>query len=141
NGASRNYIARLNDDGSLDNTFDPGTGANNGVNTTSIQNDGKVIIGGGFFSYNGMLRKGIARLNTNGSLDTSFNQGTGTNGWGVSTTSVQSDGKIIIGGDFTTYSGKARNRVARLNMDGSLDTSFNPVTGVNNAVSTTSIQS
>ena len=147
NGTARNRIARLNTDGTLDTSFNPGTGADNGgftnsVRTTSIQSDGKIIIGGTFTSYNGIARNNIARLNTDGTLDATFNPGTGADGGGgVWTTSIQSDGKIIIGGFFTSYNGIARNRIARLNTDGALDTSFNPGAGANDNVKTTSIQS
>ena len=133
NGTDRNRIARLNTDGSLDTSFDPGAGANKWVWSTSIQDDGKIIIGGDFTSFNGISRNRIARLNTNGTLDTSFNPGTGANNW-VLTTSIQSDGKVIIGGDFTSINGTGRNRTARLNTNGSLDTSFNPGTGANGSV-------
>jgi uncharacterized delta-60 repeat protein len=140
NGTSQNRIARLNSDGSLDTTFDVGTGANFTVQTTSIQSDGKVIIGGVFTSYNGTSQNRIARLNSDGSLDTTFDVGTGANS-NVLTTSIQSDGKVIIGGEFTSYNGTGRNRIARLNSDGSLDTTFDVGTGANSNVRTTSIQS
>lgn len=140
NGTSIYHIARLNTDGSLDTSFNPGTGANDFVFTSTIQSDGKIIIGGKFTSYNGLAINRIARINTDGSLDNSFNPGTGVD-FLVRTTSIQSDGKIIIGGLFTSYNGTTRNRIARINADGSLDTSFNPGTGANNYVYTTSIQS
>jgi uncharacterized delta-60 repeat protein len=142
NGAARNNIARLNTNGTLDSAFNQGTGANSAVATTSIQGDGKIIIGGNFTSYNGITRNRIARLNTNGTLDGTFNQGTGANGW-VANISIQSDGKIIVGGgfEFTSYNGVARNRIARLNGDGTLDATFNPGAGANSIVGTTSIQS
>ena len=140
NGTSRNKIARLNADGSLDGTFIPGTGANDPVFTTAIQNNGKIIIGGWFTSYNGTVINRIARLNADGSLDGTFNPGTGANQV-VRTTAIQSDGKIIIGGDFTSYNGTAINHIARLNTDGSLDGTFNPGAGANDIVRTTAIQS
>jgi uncharacterized delta-60 repeat protein len=141
NGMNVNRIARVNSDGSLDTSFNVGTGANSNINTTSIQSDGKVIIGGDFTSYNGTNRNRIARLNTDGSLDTTFNVGTGVND-SVYTTTIQSDGKVIIGGQFTTYNGTNINRIARLNTDGSLDTSFNVGTGFdNNWVNVVLIQS
>ena len=140
NGISRNGIARLNTNGTLDATFNPGTGANDVVYTTSVQSDGKIIIGGNFTSYNGISRNGIARLNTNGSLDATFNPGTGASG-GVIDISIQSDGKIIITGNFTSYNGILRNRIARLNTEGTLDNTFNPGTGFNSYVYSTSIQS
>jgi len=141
NGIATNRIARLNTDGSLDATFNPGTGATGPILATSIQTDGKIIIGGSFISYNGITRNGIARLNSNGTLDGTFNPGTGLNTNGlVNNTSIQADGKIIIGGSFTAYNGTAINRIARLNINGTLDANFNPGTGANNIVVHTSIQ-
>ena len=140
NNTPRNYVARLNANGTLDATFNPGTGADNMVWTTTIQGDGKIIIGGIFTSYNGTPRNRIARLNADGTLDTTFNPGTGTNDW-VITAAIQNDGKIIIGGDFTSYDGTSRNHIVRLNADGTLDDTFNPGTGANNMVWTTAIQS
>jgi uncharacterized delta-60 repeat protein len=140
NGTAINRIARLNTDGSLDTTFNVGTGANNTIRTTSIQSDGKVVIGGEFTSYNGTGRNYIARLGTDGNLDVSFNLNTGANN-SVRTVSIQDDGRIIIGGDFTSYDNTTTNRIARINSDGSLDTTFNVGTGANNSIRTTSIQS
>ncbi len=139
NGTSRNCIARLNADGTLDAAFNPGTGPNNWVQTTAIQSDGKIIIGGAFSSYNGITTNCIARLNDNGTLDATFNPGTGANGF-VETTAIQNDGKIIIGGYFTSYNGTMINRIARLNTDGTIDATFNPGTGANGSVETTVIQ-
>jgi uncharacterized delta-60 repeat protein len=140
NGIGRNGIARLNEDGTLDSSFDPGTGSNSNLSATAIQSDGKILIGGGFTSYNGTAINGIARLNSDGTLDTSFNSGLEFDGT-VLTISVQSDGKIIIGGDFTSYSGIDRNNIARLNSNGTLDAGFNPGTGADSWVYTTLIQS
>jgi uncharacterized delta-60 repeat protein len=101
--------------------------------TTAIQSDGKIIIGGSFTTYNGTLINNIARLNADGTLDLTFNPGTGAND-SVLGTAIQSDGKIIIGGGFTSYNGTAINRIARLNADGTIDLTFNPGTGVSNYV-------
>ena len=139
NGTGRNNIARLNADGSLDTGFDPGTGANDIIWSTAVQSDGKIIIGGGFTSFNGTARNRIARLNADGSLDTGFDPGLGASNTILSIT-VQADGKIIIGGDFTSYNGTGRNRIARLNTDGSLDISFNPGSGTNNTIYSTAMQ-
>ena len=139
-GTAINSIARLNTDGTLDTNFNIGTGPNGFVYSSSIQSDGKIIIGGDFTSYNGTVINRISRVNTDGTLDATFNPGSGANGW-VLSVSIQGDGKIIIGGDFTSYNGYTRNRIARLNIDGTLDTSFNPGTGANDTVWTTSIQS
>jgi uncharacterized delta-60 repeat protein len=130
----------LNADGTLDISFNTGTGVFGTVNTSALQPDGKIIIAGGFTDYNGTYINGIARLNTNGTLDVSFNPGTGANG-DVLACVLQLDGKIIVGGNFANYNGTARNNIARLNADGTLDTSFNPGTGANDDVETISLQS
>lgn len=130
NGIARNRIARLNADGRLDTTFNPGTGANISVNHVELQPDGKIIISGAFNTYNAVARKSIARLNSDGSLDTSFNPGTGASSW-IYTSALQNDGKIIIGGFFSTFNGTTRNNIARLHNNGSLDTNFNLATGAN----------
>ena len=140
NGTSINRIARLNSDGSLDTSFNPGTGANGIIYTFAIQSNGKIIIGGDFTSYNGTTRNRIARLNNDGSLDTSFNPGTGAENK-IYKLDIQSDGKIIISGAFTICNGTSINRIARLNSDGTLDTSFNPGTGANSIIYTTALQS
>lgn len=124
-GTTRNRIARLNADGSLD-TFNPN--ANAQVYALALQPDGQVIVGGIFTSIGGATRNGIARVSATGALDTGFNVG-GTIGVGggtpiVRAASIQSDGKVIIAGQFTTVRGTARNRIARLNVDGTLDATF-----------------
>ncbi|HEV2912103.1 MAG TPA: Calx-beta domain-containing protein [Pyrinomonadaceae bacterium] len=139
NGTARNHIARLNSDGTLDTTFDPGTGASNAVNAIVLQPDGKIIIGGAFVSYNGAVRRRVARLNINGSLDLTFNQGAGANGV-VYAVALQRDGKVLVGGGFTSFHNTTRNRIAQLNSDGSLDTDFDPGTGANSVVRSIAIQ-
>jgi uncharacterized delta-60 repeat protein len=140
NGTTRNYIARLNTDGSLDNTFDTGEGFDNWIRTTSIQADGKIIVGGSFINLNGTTQRFLARLNTDGSEDETFDIGTGFFGGSVNTISIQTDGKIIVGGNFTSYSGTLRNRIIRLNTDGSVDTTFDPGSGFEQMVQSISIQ-
>lgn len=139
NGTLRNRVARLNQDGTIDTSFDPGVGANDLIDICVIQPDGKIVIVGAFTSYNGIARNRIARINSDGTLDTSFNPGTGANGQ-IYAVALQSDGKIIIGGPFTSYNGTSRVRLARVNTDGSLDTSFDPGTGANNWVRNILIQ-
>ena len=118
-----NRIARLNLDGSLDTTFNSGAGANSGVFDLVLQPDGKILIGGSFTTYNGTSRNRFARINSNGSLDTTFNVGTGAND-SIYAISLQADGKILIGGAFTSYNGNQANKLARINADGSFDSSF-----------------
>jgi uncharacterized delta-60 repeat protein/uncharacterized repeat protein (TIGR01451 family) len=125
NTTTRNKIARMNLDGSLDPTFDPAAGANAFIASVALTTSGQVMIGGAFSFFNGTQRNGIARLNAGGSLDPSFAPGLGANGtvWAIA---VQPDGKYLIGGEFTSYNGTNRAHLARLNADGSLDTTFDP---------------
>jgi len=140
NGISRNGIARLNSDGSLDMSFNPGTGASSDVGSVALQPDGKVLIGGNFYSVNGTSRYGIARLNSDGSLDENFNPGKGVYSLSVNAVALQSDGKILIGGDFTSVNDVSRNRIARLNADGTLDMTFDPGWGANDKVFSIAVQ-
>ncbi len=138
-GTTRNRIARLNSDGTLDPTFGPASGADGAVGSIVVQGDGRVLIGGFFTSFNGTTRNRIARLNSDGSLDASFNVGTGANA-GIECMALQTDGKVLIGGDFTSVGGTARNRMARLNGNGSLDTGFNPGSGIDDWVESMVVQ-
>jgi uncharacterized delta-60 repeat protein len=191
NGKPQFGIARLNADGTVDPNFNSGTGLLNlnpliggqfygSVNAITLQQDGKILIGGDFSVYNNIHRNSLARLNADGTLDTSFPNNTlaniivynivvqpdnkilvarsnglvrfnpdgtpdagfnaGTINNPVRTIALQPDGKIIIGGLFTSVSGTPRNRIARLNSNGSLDTGFNTSVGANGAVLTSALQ-
>jgi uncharacterized delta-60 repeat protein len=136
NGISRNRITRFMPDGALDGTFlNELGGANNAIHTIAIQTDSKILIGGSFTNVNGATRNRIARLNTDGSRDTSFGVALAEANSDVRSVVAQDDGKVLIGGLFTTLNGETRNRVARLNNDGSLDSSFgSSLAGMNSAV-------
>lgn len=140
NGTSVNRIVRLNSNGSIDNTFTPGTGADAYLLAISVLGDGKILIGGSFINYNGNTVNRIARLNSNGTYDSSFNTGTGANN-DVRAIVVQNDGKIVVTGSFTTFNNVSKNRIIRLNSDGTQDSSFLPGTGGNNIIRTSAIQS
>src|SRR6218665_100886 len=137
----RNRIARLNADGTHDLTFNPGTAFNNWVSRVELQPDGKVLVGGVFFTYDNVARKGIARINTDGSLDLNYNPMLGVNSDYAWSMSVQSDGKIILGGTFKNVNGIDSYRIARTESDGAIDYSFNPLNGANHFIYTTSVQS
>jgi uncharacterized repeat protein (TIGR01451 family)/uncharacterized delta-60 repeat protein len=137
---NRNYLARLNVEGSLDLTFNPGAGPDNPVYAIATQSNGKIVIGGDFAMVNGVPLNHLARLSTNGLVDVTFDPGTGANGT-VYALAMQSDGKIVVGGDFTMINGFSRNCIARLNPNGSVDTSFDPGTGANAPVRAIVIQS
>jgi uncharacterized delta-60 repeat protein len=132
-------IARLNSDGKLDTTFLPGTGADSEVKAITIQADGKIVVGGAFGKFNGVSRVSIARLNSDGTLDSTFNPGGGALFW-VNAIALQPDGKILIGGPFTTFNGVVRKGVARLLSNGTLDSAFDPGTGANNGVNSIAVQ-
>lgn len=132
-----NRIARLNIDGTLDETFLVGEGFASPVVSMALQSDGKIVVVGG----NTATFYWIKRLNSNGTSDDSFSMpGTGVNGviWAVG---IQSTGKIIIAGNFTAYNSVLRSRVARLHADGSLDEDFNPSVPFNNAIYSLDISS
>lgn len=120
----RYNLARLNADGSVDRGFYTGTDGR--VGALALQPDGKVLIGGSFNRLIGLEEEPIARiarLNADGSIDRSFRPG--ANG-SVTSIVVQPDGKILVGGGFTTMGGTTRKRLARLNPDGTLDAEFAP---------------
>jgi uncharacterized delta-60 repeat protein len=141
NTVGRTSAARVNTDGSPDVTFNPGNACSGTVYSISRQTDGKIVLGGWFSQYFDAPRGGVVRINLNGSIDTTFNPGTGAGTVNVLATAIQSNRKILIGGDFTSYNGVSINRLARLNTDGSLDPSFHIGTGANDRICTISIQS
>lgn len=127
-GTGRRGIARLKEDGTLDTAFNPGTGVNGSVNAIAVLPDGKILVAGTFTDYNGILRRGLVRLNADGTLDPEFHLAPG---WGVvgeiRTLAVQPDGRILIGGDFTLDDAEGLNEISsltRLFEDGNLDPSF-----------------
>jgi uncharacterized delta-60 repeat protein len=130
-GVGRKTIARVNADGTNDATFTAGT---SGLGFTSVtlsrlapssllvQTDGKIIALGNFEKYDNVSRFHIARLNTDGTLDSAYAPSVGN----VSAMALQADGKLLLGGGVISVNGFSRLGVARLNVDGTLDTAFNP---------------
>lgn len=139
NGNACGNICRLNSDGSFDNSFNldilgnPASGFNGSVYTIDFQSDGKIIIGGNFTSFNGNVSRRIIRLFPNGSFDSSFAIGTGFNSR-VQYLKVNSNNKIIAGGQFGTFNGINSNYIARLNSDGTYDVTFSIGSGFNSSV-------
>ena len=132
-GQSSPGVARLLSTGVLDPAFAVGTGVNQAVFSCIHQDDGKIILGGLFTTYQGNAAARIVRLMSNGSIDTGFTTGTGFNNW-VYTLSLQGDGKILAGGNFTGYNGASVNRFVRLNTSGTRDAGFDIGAGFNNWV-------
>lgn len=128
-GVARTRVARLNTDGSVDTLFvDAGVTcvACNAASVLAlvVQPDGSVLIGGAFDSVGGQARTHLARLNSNGSLDTSFvNPGFASSNF-LYAVAPRADGKLYVAGNFTDVGGQTRRRLARLNANGSLDAAF-----------------
>ena len=152
NGASRSGIARLNPDGSLDTTFNPGLGISGGngigqptVSSLLVQPDGQIIIAGNFTFYNSTNYNYIVRLNTDGSIDPTFNAGVGPvdapfSQPAINAMALQIDGKVVVGGQFTSMGGASTTNIARLNANGTVDTSFNTGSGADGPVNAIALQ-
>jgi uncharacterized delta-60 repeat protein len=139
NSVSSKYLLRLENDGSIDTSFHTGSGFNGSINNIKLLPDGKLIVTGGFSTYDSIVRNGIARLYTDGTLDLSFDPGAGTDG-NINTISILSDQKLIIGGSFGFYNNTSINNLARINLNGTLDSSFLSGTGPAYYVNSTAIQ-
>src|SRR2546426_218868 len=85
---------------------------------------------GDFQQAGGYWRQRIARLTSSGTVDTSFDTSSGANDV-VYSVALQTDGKVLIGGAFTSFGGTGRARVARLNSNGTPDNGFTVGTGAN----------
>ncbi len=123
NGVTRQRLARLLPDGTLESGFSPSISTGTTVFGLTVLPDGKLIVAGTFTAVNGVARNNVARLLPDGTLDAAWNPNANAIVRGAA---PQPDGKIVLAGDFTTIGGVARNNIARLNADGTLDTGFNP---------------
>ena len=114
--------------GGLDTTFKPGFDGD--VYSIRIQPNDKLLVSGFFSKVGNTSRSGVARLNSDGTLDTSFNPGSGAfntvfNQHGlVETLALQRDGRVVVVGRFQLFNGVTRNYIARLNSDGSAQGPF-----------------
>ncbi|GAA4036143.1 hypothetical protein GCM10022409_21350 [Hymenobacter glaciei] len=140
-GITRSELLRLNANGTADASFDPGSGPGGGTASTHVdvkefaaQPDGKVVVTGTFSTFNNVPAPGIVRLNIDGSVDTGFNVGSGlavysssySDGYAVA---VQTDGKILLGGQFETFNGQPASCLVRLTATGSVDPTFTSALG------------
>jgi uncharacterized delta-60 repeat protein len=125
-------LCRLNTNGTVDNLFDPGLYVDSAVNSVVPLRGGGILFGGAFANVDGYVRRNIAELLPNGSLDTSFDACVAsTAGAGATGLAVQSDDRILASGEFGFNSGAYRNGIARLSSCGVLDTNYASVPGVN----------
>jgi uncharacterized delta-60 repeat protein len=141
-GTSRNRIARFNNDGTLDSTFNPGTGFNGSI--TALVYDpltSKLYVGGTFTTFDSVTRINLARLNGNGSLDTTFAAaGAGFSGSVLSLAFDNVNTKIYAGGNFSSYDGNSKICIVRLNNNGTFDAAF-AGSGFNNTVTSLAFDS
>lgn len=120
--------------GELDLSFDPGSGVNGPVQSIVLQPDGQILIGGEFTTVVDAVRRGIARLNPDGSADRGFEARLSPGFWGLAAMIVQPDGKVLVAGRFSSSNAPTRFSVERLNPDGSLDTTFDAGVGADQEI-------
>jgi uncharacterized delta-60 repeat protein len=143
--AAYHHITRLNPGGMVDTSFDVGTGADDNVNSVVIQPDSKILVGGAFRTFNGIGASRIVRLNSNGSVDTSFRTGAGfTRSDGrlaiVYDILLLANGRMLVAGDFTAYNGTPRAGIAMLDSTGTLQSFAANLSSVNGAIRTVAIE-
>ena len=130
--------------GLLDPAFDPASGVGALVYSVAVQSDGRILMGGRFTTVNGVGRTNLARLNRDGSLDTTFDLGAGIGSGlsaAVNAVAVDPQGRILVGGDFTDAGGLARTNLVCLNPNGSVDPNFFAGAGTDFAVNSVVVQS
>lgn len=127
----RKLVARLNHDGSVDTTFNTATTLDgDNVSTISLLGNGKIYVGGKFNKAGGVSRNiGLVRLNADGTLDTTFVDGTISFGANVTGCTLQPDGKPVIDTAYANSSFQATIQVYRLGVDGGLDPTFSQGAG------------
>lgn len=120
-GVLRGRVVRVSRSGAFEKIVD--FGSNTRPLALTRQEDGKFLVGGDFQTVNGIAQIGLARLGVDMELDPDFNHAVAPNG-PVRSILVQRNGKILVGGDFTSIAGVSRARVGRLNPNGTMDSSF-----------------
>src|SRR5262249_31575482 len=134
NGVTRNRICRLNGDGSVDFSFDPGPGTDGPIYTLCLASNGTIIVGGRFGRLRGTAMNYLGALNVDGSLAQTFAPGEGPND---AVYSLAADNNaILVGGRFTQFNQQSRGRIARISVDGELDPSFSTTQSLGDSVFT-----
>lgn len=145
NGIPRSRIVRLDLDGSVDTSFNPGDGFDQPVFAIAVQGNGLILVGGDFLTYDSSSAGKLIRLEANGTIDATFTGLTTGFDYPVKAIAVQSDGNILVGGDFTSYNGDtlAPDFLIRLDgTNGARDISFNGTNdGFDLPVNTIAVQS
>ncbi|MET0300411.1 MAG: T9SS type A sorting domain-containing protein, partial [Flavitalea sp.] len=123
-GNERNFITRLNPDGTNDAGFNS-YGANAFVGSAAIQQNGKIVVAGSFSELNGSPAKYIGRLNENGTVDPTFNTGAGPeSNASMYDVHISPSQQIYVAGSFRKFDNIAHDGLIKLNTNGSPDHSF-----------------
>lgn len=140
-----NVVRKLDVNGNFIDAYNNVVGSpTSAIYSVAVQNDGKILVGGNFLQWGATPVGNLVRLNVDGTLDATFNTNLGS-GFDnvVNSISIQSDGKILVGGFMLTLNG---NPIApfftRLIADGTLDVAFNGAlgTGFDSQVNSITIQ-
>ncbi|OUV36888.1 MAG: hypothetical protein CBC62_08425, partial [Opitutia bacterium TMED102] len=138
-GVLYGHVSRLHPDGYVDSSFNLGTGLDDIVWALGVQGDRKPVPGGRYTVIDGNDIEAFGRLNADGVFDDTFGIDVGVDGE-VFAVAVQTDGAILIGGEFTKVAGETLRNIARLNADGTLDPTFVVEGGADRAVRDLAIQ-
>lgn len=123
-------VKRISATNKTDNAFKSDNVFNGEIKDIALQPDGKIVLVGKFTTVNGLPSKYIVRLNSDGTVDTTFDVGTGFSAYTHSNypyagaVAVRPDGKILVGGDLGRYKNTYKKSLFLLNNDGTLDESF-----------------
>lgn len=125
-GAPVTQPLKILPNGARDTAFNVGgTGTSGIIEVIRRQADGKILVAGTITQFNGQaVGRGVIRLLPNGQRDTTFNTGTGLASGSFRAMELQGDGKIILAGNFSSFNGRAVQRLIRLHPTGVLDTTF-----------------
>jgi hypothetical protein len=134
-GVTVGNIARLTAAGSVDTGYNQGAGANGPIYGGAVLSDGSVVVAGAFTTFHGNTRKGVAKIKADGQLDGSFNPGAGPAGEVYSVKLIE-DGRMVLTGNFNSFSGVSCNGAVRLTADGAVDTTMTRSTLNVNTIST-----
>ncbi len=145
-GVSRIRVARLNEDGSLDTGFDPGSGPDATVEAMVLRPDGRILIAGSFSSVAGTARQGIAQLLPDGSLDPAFlaTPLSQYSSFSPECLALQADGMVLVGGllhtGYNQLFSAFSSGLVRLDQSGAIDQTFDIGSGAHASGSTGSLK-
>ncbi len=133
NASTLPSLARLNPNGTVDATFQMGTGPNGNSRTVRVLANNNILVGGSFTSFNGVTDRQLLQLTSTGAVDPAFQPIFQNNGIAAAVVR-QPDGKLVIGGSFYEVGGQVSRSMARLNVNGTLDATFSSSVGISTPV-------